>query len=131
MIDDPFSRIVADLVGRLSGPMRFRLILQPVMAIYYAISSGLKDAKEGKPAYFWALFTDKAHRRDMLHDGWKSVGQVFILGIVMDAIYQFIVLKTFNPGEALLVAVILAIVPYLLIRGPLTRIARRKPKKTT
>jgi len=131
MIDDPFSRIVADLVGRLSGPMKFRLVLQPVMALVAAVISGLKDARLGKPPYFWALFTDKAHRRAMLKDGWKSVGRVFLLGIVMDVIYQFIALKKFYPNEALIVAFILALVPYLLIRGPLTRIVRRKPEKTS
>ncbi len=129
MIDDPFSRIINDLVGRLSGPMKFRLVLQPVMALIAAVISGLKDARLGKPPYFWALFTDKAQRRDMLKDGWKSVGRVFLFGIVMDVIYQFIALKKFYPVEALIVAFILAFIPYLLLRGPVNRIARPKPKK--
>jgi hypothetical protein len=123
-MEDLFSRIVEDLVGRVSGPMTFRLILQPVMAAFFAIRSGLKDAKQNKPPYFWALFTDPEHRRDMMRDGWKSVGRVFILGIIMDAIYQFIVFRWFYPVEAILVAAILALVPYLLIRGPVNRIAK-------
>jgi hypothetical protein len=123
-MEDLFSRIVEDLVGRVSGPMTFRLILQPVMAAIFAIRSGLKDAKQNKPPYFWALFTDPEHRRDMMRDGWKSVGRVFILGIIMDAIYQFIVFRWFYPVEAILVAAILALVPYLLIRGPVNRIAK-------
>jgi hypothetical protein len=48
-MEDLFSRIVEDLVGRVSGPMKFRLILQPVMAAIFAIRSGLKDAKENNP----------------------------------------------------------------------------------
>jgi hypothetical protein len=125
-MEDLLSRISDNLVACVSGPMKFRLLLQPVMAVFYAVRSGLKDAKEGNPVYFWALFTDKAHRREMLKDGWKSVGQIFIFAIVMDAIYQLIVIRKFYPKEALIVAVILAIVPYLLIRGPVTRIARHK-----
>ena len=62
----------------------------------------------------------------MIRDGWKSVGRVFILGIIMDAIYQLIVFRWFYPVEALLVAAILALVPYLLIRGPVNRIAKHK-----
>ena len=42
----------------------------------------------------------------------------------MDVVYQFIVLKTFYPGEAVIVAVALALVPYVLLRGPIARIAR-------
>ena len=126
-MNDLVSRIVEDLVGRVSGPMKFRLILQPLMAAFFAIRSGLKDAKESKPPYFWAMFTDAQHRVDMIRDGWKSVGRVFILGIVLDAVYQFIVLRWLYPVEALLVAAILALIPYLLIRGPANRITRRQP----
>ena len=125
-MEDLFSRIVKDLVGRVSGPMTFRLILQPVMAAFFAIRSGLKDARENKPPYFWAMFTNPESRVDMMRDGWKSVGRVFILGIIMDAIYQLIVFRWFYPAEALLVALILALVPYLLIRGPVNRIASNK-----
>jgi hypothetical protein len=42
----------------------------------------------------------------------------------MDAIYQLIDLHWFYPGEAIIVALELAFVPYLLIRGPANRIAR-------
>jgi hypothetical protein len=43
----------------------------------------------------------------------------------MDAIYQFIVLRWFYVGEALVTAFVLAVLPYLLIHGPAARIARR------
>ena len=125
-MEDLFSRVVEDLVGRVSGPMKFRLILQPVMAAILAIRSGLKDAREDKPPYFWAMFTNPDSRADMMRDGWKSVGRVFIFGIIMDAIYQFIVFRWFYPMEALLVAAILALIPYLLIRGPVNRISRHR-----
>jgi len=117
-------RIWGDLVLRISGPMKFRLVLQPAMALLYAIRGGLKDARDGKPPYFWAMFADAGERRAMLKDGWKAVGQVFILALVMDTIYQFIVRRWVYPGEAVLVAVILAIVPYLLVRGLVNRVVR-------
>ena len=83
----------------------------------------------GNPPYFWALFTDAAHRAAMLRDGWKSIGRVFIFGIVMDVVYQIIVFRRFYPVEALVVAAVLALVPYLLIRGPVTHSARGTSKK--
>jgi hypothetical protein len=125
-MEDLLTRIFENLIDRVSGPMKFRLILQPLMAIIFAVRSGLKDAKGGRPAYFWALFTDSVHRRDMLRDGWKSVGRVYILAVVIDVIYQLIVFRWVYPVEALLVAAILAFIPYLLIRGPVNRIARRR-----
>lgn len=106
--------------------MKFRLVLQPLMAAIFAVRAGLKDAREGQPPFFWAIFTDPQHRREMLKDGWRSVGRIFILAVILDTVYQIIVLRWFYPVEALLVAIQLAIVPYLLIRGPVNRIARRK-----
>ena len=125
-MDDLITRVSEDLIARITGPMKFRLLLQPAMAIFLAIRGGLKDASEGKPPYFWAIFTDAGERRAMLKDGWKSVGKVFALAVVLDVVYQIIEQRWVYPGEAVLVAIILAIVPYLLIRGPVNRIARRR-----
>lgn len=121
-----WTRFAENLVDRISGPMKFRFVLQPVMAVIFAVIAGLKDAKTGKPPYFWALFTNPAERAGMLKDGWKSVGKVFVLALVLDIVYQIIVLHTVYPGEVLIVALALAIVPYLIVRGLVTRIAAKK-----
>lgn len=113
--------IVDAMAERVSGPMNMRLFLQPLMAIFFATRSGLKDAKEGKPPYFWSLFADADHRRDLLRDGWKSIGKVFIVAMVLDGVYQYVVQKSVVPIEVVGVAFILAIIPYLIVRGLVTR----------
>lgn len=125
-MEEILTRLWGNLIGRVHGPLTFRLILQPAMAVFLAIRAGIKDARENSPIYFWALFTHPAQRRQLLRDGWKSVGRVFILAIVIDAVYQFIVFRWLYPGEALVLAFVLAIVPYLLVRGPVNRIARNR-----
>ena len=65
----------------------------------------------------------------MLKDGWKSVGKVFVLALILDVVYQIIVTRFVYPGEALVTAVLLAIVPYVLLRGPVNRIARTTSRK--
>ena len=120
-----WTRIVENMADRVSGPMKFRLILQPVMASIFAIVSGLKDARAGKPPFFWALATDPAHRAEMLRDGWKSVGKVFVLALVLDIVYQILVLRFVYPGEVILVAFVLAILPYLVLRGLVNRLTRK------
>jgi hypothetical protein len=42
----------------------------------------------------------------------------------MDSIYQGLVLRTFYPAQAAVIAVLLALVPYLLLRGSFERVAR-------
>jgi hypothetical protein len=129
-MEDLFARIWNDLMDRISGPMTFRLYLQPAMAIFFAIRDGLKDAREGRPAYFYSLFNDPQNRGDRLREGFKAVARVFVLAIIMDLIYQLIALPWFYPGEALIVAFILAFIPYLLLRGPVNRIARHFGHRT-
>jgi hypothetical protein len=126
-MDDVITRVAENLIARVTGPMKFRLLLQPSMAIFFAIREGLKDARDGKPPYFWGCLTDRSDRKAMLKDGWKSIGKVFVLAVVLDIVYQLIEHRwRVYPGEAILVAIILAIVPYLLVRGPINRIVRRK-----
>lgn len=123
-MDEMWIRFIDNLTDRVTGPMKFRLLLQPVMAVIFATVSGLKDARTGKPPYFWALLSEPSHRGEMLRDGWKSVGKVFVLALALDVVYQFIVERFVYPGEAVVVALALAIVPYLAVRGLITRIAR-------
>ena len=125
-MEEIFGRFVEDLLARVSGPMKLRILLQPVIASIFAILAGLRDAKAGKPAYFWALFTQPDQRVEMLKDGWKAVGKVFVLAMVLDVIYQLIVQRWVYPGEVIIVAFILAIVPYLILRGLVNRIASRR-----
>jgi len=125
-MEEIWMRIVENLSDRVSGPMKFRLLLQPAMAAFFAVRSGLLDARTGKPPYFWSLVTDPAHRTDMLKDGWKSVSKVFLIALLLDVIYQVMVLKFVYPGEAIFVAFVLEILPYMILRGLVTRIARKK-----
>ena len=125
-MDDTLMRIANDLAARVSGPMKFRLVLQPLMAAFFAIRSGLADARAGKPPYFWSLVSDPAHRADRIKDGWASVGRVFVLAVALDVVYQIIVSRFVYVGEAIIVAFILAIAPYLILRGLVTRLADAK-----
>lgn len=125
-MEEVLTRMFEHLIGRVHGPMHFRVIVQPLMACLFAVLDGIKDAREGRTAYFWALFTEPAHRMELLRRGWKSVGKIFILALVLDAIYQVWQLGTFYPGEAVLTAIVLAFVPYVLLRGPVNRFMPRK-----
>jgi len=128
-MDDLLARIWADLMGRVDGPMSFRLVLQPAVAVILAVRAGLHDARTGRPAYGWAVFTDPLHRRDLLREGWKAIAKVFVMAVVIDVGYQLLVLRAIYPFEALVIAFLLACVPYLLVRGPVNRLMRlrRRP----
>ena len=112
------------LIERPDEPMRFRFILQPLMAALAAIHDGREDARAGRSPYFMTLLRNPQERVGLLREGLNATARIILLGLVMDVIYQFIVLKTFYPNEALVVALLLAFVPYLIIRGLVFRVAR-------
>ena len=125
-VDNVWIRIAENMAARVSGPMKFRLLLQPAVAAFFAVRSGRKDAKAGNPPYFWSLATDPSQRAELIKDGWKSVGKVFIFALILDVVFQLIELHFLYPGEAVAVAFLLAIVPYLVLRGLVTRLMSRK-----
>ena len=120
-----FQRIWHDLVARPDAPMRFRFILQPLMVAIVAIRDGLKDARTGRSPYFWTMLANPRARAQRLNEGLNATARIILLGLVMDAIYQAVVLQRFYPAEAVIVALLFCFVPYVVVRGLATRITRR------
>jgi len=120
----PVKTAVEELLGRASGPMHARLVMQPVMAGILAIRAGLKDAREGNPAFFWTVLTNKEERRILLKSGWKDISKIFGIAVILDSVYQLAVIRSFSLLQTLLVAFCVAVVPYVVLRGPASRIMR-------
>ena len=116
-------RMWRDIADRFGGPMSFRFILQPVMATIAALHDGIADARSGRTPYLHTILNNPAERGARLREAAISIGRVILLGFGMDAIYQWRVLGTFYPGEAVLITLILAVIPYFILRGPIERIA--------
>jgi hypothetical protein len=124
-IQEILIRFWDQLIAQPHGPLAFRLFLQPLMATILAVIDGVKDARAGRPLYTWTLLTDPVHRASYLREGLKRVSRVIVFALVMDAIYQFMVLRRFYLGEALVTVFVVAVFPYVVIRGPIARLARR------
>ncbi|MGO9932184.1 MAG: hypothetical protein ACLPV8_10280 [Steroidobacteraceae bacterium] len=95
------------------------------MSTFLAIRSGLRDAQSGARPYFWSILSTPGRRGEMIKEGWKSIARLFFLAVVLDSVYQIFVQHSFHLRAALFVAIVLAILPYLILRGIVTRIASR------
>jgi hypothetical protein len=120
-----FARGWQNLVSRPGRKLAFRFVLQPVISAIFAIRDGIKDARTGRSPYFWSIVSASPARSARLREGLTATGKIFLLAVIIDIVYQTLELNEFYPGEALAVASLLAFVPYLVIRGPAARIARR------
>jgi hypothetical protein len=121
-----FKRIWYQLLARPSEPMKFRFVLQPVMAAIFAARDGIRDARTGRMPFLWAMLYRPGRRIERLEEALNATARILLLGLVMDVIYQYIVLDRFFPAEAVIIAVVLCFVPYAILRGPVARIARRR-----
>ena len=128
-LHDLLARFLNDLLARPSGPLAFRFVLQPLMAAALALRDGVNDARTGQAPYFASVLRGAGRRGEQLAAGLKATGRVLALALVLDAAYQLVVLRHFYPDEAIVVALALGFVPYLLLRGPVDRIARRRPRR--
>ena len=127
-----FSTYWTDFVARFDGPLHFRLFVQPLMAILFALRDGGKDAREGRGAYLWSLASDPTQRSYLLTSGWKGIWKVFVLAFALDVVYQFMVWHGLKPLQALMTAIVLAVIPYAILRGPVNRLLRTgKTRKST
>lgn len=129
-MEEMFSRGWHELIARDSGPLHFRFILQPLVSTIFAMRAGSRDARLGRPVFFWTLVGQPMERRQLLNELWKDVGKLFLVAVILDVIYQVVVMKWFYPVQTLIVATMLAMVPYLVIRGLTNRwVTLLQPKK--
>jgi hypothetical protein len=125
LVDEFLSRSIDQLLNRSGGPLNVRFFFQPVVATIIAIRAGLRDAETGRAAYLWTLASQPLKRSILAREALKDVGRVFLLALSMDIVYQLLVFRWIYPGQALIVAFVLSIVPYILIRGPIARVVSR------
>lgn len=119
-----FSRaFLEDIPRRLTGPGRFRFVLQPVMAIVLGIRSGLGDARAGRPPYLWGMLFHRELRGELVRTGFESVLNLLLMGILLDSVFQWIILGASYPGAALVVGPVLIVTPYTLARALSNRFA--------
>jgi hypothetical protein len=117
---------LADIPRRLTGPGRFRFILQPSVAIFLGIRGGVADARMGRPPYLSGILFHRDARRELLRSGFESVVNLLLMGILLDSISQWLILGASYPGAALLVGPVLIALPYSCARALSNRFARRR-----
>jgi hypothetical protein len=126
------GRLWSNIFERAGGPMSFRFILQPTVAFLAALHDGIRDVRHGHKAFFWSVRgNDPTQQAGRLREGLTSVSRVILLGLSMDVIYQFKELDQFYPAEAVMMALLLAVIPYFIFRWIVEHVARWWRERST
>src|SRR5215469_4983061 len=123
---DTLQRLWHNLIERPDEPMRFRFVLQPLMAAAFAIRDGLRDVRADRAPFFTTILWRPPERADRLREALNATARIILLGLLMDLIYQILVFRRFFPNEAVIIALLLGFVPYVVVRGLATRAAIRR-----
>lgn len=113
-----------DLPERFTGPGKMRFILQPGIAILLGVRDGLRDFHAGRSPYLHGLLFATGMRRELVRQGLGAVRSLVAMGIVTDAIAQWLIYGIIHPGAALVIGPVLIGVPYILARAGAWRVRK-------
>jgi hypothetical protein len=121
------DQFLHDMVARLSGPGRFRFILQPLVAILLGARDGRKNVRAGSPPFLWRLiFHGDSPRRELVWGALSSVSNLIAVAILLDVVSQYLIFREIHPGAALILGPVLIALPYSFSRAFTNRITRRR-----
>ena len=117
------QQFLDELPQRLTGPGRLRFLLQPLVAIVLGWRGGLTDARAGRSPYLFGLLVGGGDRKDLLRSGLAAIRDLLAVGIVLDAVAQFLIYGQVHPGAALVIGPVLICLPYSVARALTNRVA--------
>jgi len=122
--------ILDQIAARLTGPMNFRFILQPLVAIFIlGLKDGRMDAKAGTPPFVFDLILRPENRKRDLKSAFHRLLVPVIIGAILDGIAQYLIFKHIRPAAAVLVGALVMGIPYSLSRGITNRIISARMKR--
>ena len=120
-----FSRsFIDDIPKRMSGPGRFRLITQPLIAAVLGSRSGFADARSGRPPFISAVLFKRDRRRELLKSGFNHLVNLLLMSILLDSVFQWMIFGSSHPGAAVVVGPVLVAAPYCFARALANRFMR-------
>jgi hypothetical protein len=88
-----------------------------LIAILLGIRNGLADVQAGRPPYLSGVLFHRDHRGELARTGFERVVNLLLMGILLDAIFPWVILGVSHPGAALVVGPVLIVAPYALARA--------------
>ena|SRR5882672_10973390 len=126
-MDLSIKEVTDELIARVvSGPLQFRLIMQPTVAVCLGIRDGMKDAKAGSPPFISGLLFHPAGRIRCLQETLRRLRGPVLIASLIDGIVQYLMFQHIRPLVAVTVGTLLMGLPYSAARGFSNRIRSRR-----
>ncbi len=111
------QEFVDDIPRRLAGPGRMRFLVQPTVALVLGVLAGRRDSRAGRPPFLLALILGRGSRLELLRSATRDTVNLVLMGVLLDALSQWLILGMIHPGVALVVGPVLISGPYVVARA--------------
>jgi hypothetical protein len=101
---------------------RFRLILQPTLAIILGVRIGLADARAGSQPFIARLIRSPGERWSLLRESIVHAAVPLTLAVLMDCLFQYLTFGHVHILAAVVVGILLVWLPFSSTRGLANRI---------
>jgi hypothetical protein len=110
----------------VTGPGHMRFLLQPLVAVLIGAIEGRRDSHAGR-APFWqgAMDLRGIERAQRLLEGLRRVLVPMVVTVGLSLVFQFVNRKSVHLAPALVAALCLVALPYVIARGASCRADRR------
>lgn len=119
-----FMSTLAEMFPRLTGPLGFRFIVQPLAAAFLGMRDGRRDNRSGEAPYFLDLLIHPHNRRRKLNSGIAALLVPITIGIVLDLVAQQLIFEQIRVFQAVVVGTFLIGLPYVVVRGLANRMIK-------
>ncbi|MBD3244348.1 MAG: hypothetical protein GF331_27400 [Chitinivibrionales bacterium] len=114
---EALTTFFTQMADRLTGPLSFRFILQPAIAVLLGVRDGRLDAKAGLPPFILDVLIHRQARKQRLGHALRSTLSAIVVGVIVDALAQYLIFRAIYPLQALLVGTVIIALPYAVARG--------------
>jgi hypothetical protein len=101
---------------------RFRLIIQPALAMVLGVRIGLADARAGSQPFIARLIRSPHERWSLLRESIVHAAKPLTLALLMDGLFQYLTFGRIRILAAIIVGILLVWLPFSSTRGLTNRV---------
>ena len=122
--------IVDRVAARLAGPLSFRFVLQPVVAIVLGVRDGIRDGRQRTPPLLLDLLDHPQSCKPHLQQLLRRLLLPLTVAILLDGLVQFLLFGWVRVSGAVTAGTALMGLPYIVAREVTSWIVFRRTAQT-
>jgi hypothetical protein len=113
---DFFGDIATRVFARVTGPLKLRFAVQPIIAILLGIRDGAHDARVGSRSFLYDLFHYPKEHKPLVKKAVRTLLVPMLVAIILDGVAQYLLFGWVRVSGAIVAGLTLMGLPYVIAR---------------